>query len=643
MPRVSSHHLPLRRRLLAAVAGVGLIAAGTGASGSRVSATGAAAVAAPAAAPVRYIDSTFTVDVQRDITYATAVDVDGNTEVLTLDAYTPHGDTSAARPVFIYAHGGFFALGDKSEGAGWGNRLAQRGYVVVSINYRLSSTFVTAPVDTDRERDEIDDARIDMQTAVRWVRSMATSLRIDPNKIAVGGSSAGAVTALGVAVHNEDVAVDQYPQYSSAVCTAVSYSGANDPLVVDSGDAGAIFHHGTADTIVPFEQAQQTRDAMIASGLPVQWNEYAGVGHGLNAESNAIADVRTIQWLADRVANAGSPCSPAVAAHHRVAGGQQTVFRGLAGRSAVMSITGVDNDLPGFVQILPCGTAPGGSSNLNLDSAGQTRSVLGVTRLGADGTACLYNLTRMHLVADLQGYFAPGSFDDIDDIRVLDTRSGSAAGIPAGSQTEVHGRPGTTAVASLVVTEAGGAGYVQVLPCGSTPGGSSNLDADAPGQTRATLVFLQFDAIGRACVFNQMRTQLIVDIQGYLAPSAVDDVADVRLVDTRVAAPPTAGSQVVVNGRANSTGVVSLVATGTTAPGYLQFLPCGSVPGSSSNLNVSVAGETLAGLAFVHFDASGRSCVYVQQSEHVVVDLQGYLTDGAFDDVADVRVLDTRG
>ena len=625
------------------MAAIGLFAAGSATSGSSVSATGAAAVAAPAAARVRYIDPTFTVDVQRDITYATAVDVDGKADVLTLDVYTPHGDMSAARPVFIYAHGGFFALGDKSEGASWGNRLAQRGYVVLSINYRLSSTFVTAPVDTDRERNEIDDARIDMQTAVRWVRSMAASLRVDPNKIAVGGSSAGAVTALGVAVHNEDVAVDQYPQYSSAVCTAVSYSGANDPLVVDPGDAGAIFHHGTADTIVPFEQAQLTRDAMIASGLPVQWNEYAGVGHGLNAESNAIADVRTIQWLADRVANVGYPCSPAVAAHHRVAAGQQTAFRGVAGRSAVISITGVDNDLPGFVQILPCGAASGGSSNLNLDAPGQARSVLGVARLGAVGTACLYNLTRLHLVADLQGYFSPGSFDDIDDIRVLDTRTGSGTSVAAGSQTEIDGRPGTTAVASLVVTDTGGAGYVQVLPCGTTPGGSSNLDADAAGQTRATLVLVHFDAAGRACVFNQMRTQLVVDIQGYLAPSAVDDVADVRLVDTRVAAKPAAASQVVVNGRANGTAVVSLVATGTTAPGYLQFLPCGSVPGSSSNLNVSAAGETLAGLAFVHFDASGRTCVYLQQSEHVVVDLQGYLTDGAFDDVADVRVLDTRG
>jgi carboxylesterase type B len=164
-----------------------------------------------------YIDPTFNVDVQRDIVYGSAVNVDGVDVTLTLDLYTPRGDVSTKRPVFVFAHGGFFAFGDKSEGSSWGNRLAQRGYVVASINYRLSSTLVVAPVDSDRELQEINDARTDMQTAVRWVRANAASLRIDADKIAVGGVSAGAVTALGVAVNNDDPEVALYPGESSAV------------------------------------------------------------------------------------------------------------------------------------------------------------------------------------------------------------------------------------------------------------------------------------------------------------------------------------------------------------------------------------------------------------------------------------------
>lgn len=606
-----------------------------------VSILGATVVASTAhAAATPYVDPTFAVDVQRDIPFATSVNVDGATVTLTLDLYTPRGDTSAKRPVYLYAHGGFFALGDKSEGASWGNRLAQRGYVVASINYRLSSTFVTAPVDTPREIEEIDDARQDMQTAVRWIRSMAVALHIDPDKIAVGGSSAGAVTALGVAVHNEDVEVKQYPQFSSAVCTAVSYSGANEPAAIDPGDAGAIFHHGTDDTIVPFAQAEATRDAMIANGLAVQWNEYPGVGHGLTPETNDIANARTIAWLADRVANATYPCSPAVAAHHRVAAGQQTAIAGLSGRSGVVSLIAVDADTPGYLQLLPCGSGSGSSSNLDLDAPGQTRSALAVARFEANGTTCVFNLPRAHIVADLQGYFAPGAFDDIDDVRILDTRSGARPA--AGAQTEIRGRPNSTAVASLVMTETAGPGYVQVLACGTPPGASSNLNADATGQTRAGLVFIRFDHAGLACVYNQAATHLIVDIQGYMSVPSFDDITDIRVLDTRLGAHAALGSQTTITGRPNSSGVVPIVATNTVAPGYVQVLPCGATAGGSSNLNVSAAGETVAGLAFVHFDAMGRACVFAQQPGDLVVDLQGYLTDGAFDDVADVRLLDTR-
>jgi hypothetical protein len=57
---------------------------------------------------------------------------------------------------------------------------------------------------------------------------------------------------------------------------------------------------------------------------------------------------------------------------------------------------------------------------------------------------------------------------------------------------------------------------------------------------------------------------------------------------------------------------------------------------------VDRAGQTVAGLAFVRFDPQGRACLFNQRATHLVADLQGYLADGAFDDLADVRLLDTR-
>ncbi len=591
-------------------------------------------------AATRYLDATFNVDVQRDVVYGTAVAYDGTPVTLLLDLYTPRGDTATGRPVFIYAHGGFFVTGDKSTTTAWANRMAQRGYVAASINYRLGPAPVLAPIDSALEVETIDNARADMQTAVRWFRTQATALRIDPDRIAVGGSSAGAVTALGVAANADTPLPGDHAGMSSAVCTAVSISGANDPTVIGPDDAGAIFHHGADDTVVPYDLAVQTRDAMTAAGLAVQWYEYPGEGHVLSDATNTLIVQRTINWLYDKVATASFPCSPATRFLPRRPAATTTTLTASPNRTAVVSLVAVDNTAPGWVQSLPCGTTPGGWSNVNTDAVGQIRASVAIVPFGADGRSCLFNQMPTHLVADLQGYFTPGAFDDVADDRLLDTRT--AVRPASGSQTEIRGLANRTAVVSLVATETTRAGYVQVLPCGAAPGGWSNLNIDAAGQTRAVLAFLRFDAFGRACVFTQHATHLVADLQGYMGAGAFDNITDDRALDTRNGPRPAAGTQVRVTGRPSSTAVVSVVSTENLAAGYLQFLPCGATPGGASNVNTDAAGQTVAGVAFVQFDASGAVCLFTSASSHLVVDVQGYLTAGAFDDVVDDRLLDSR-
>ena len=604
--------------------------------------TSAPIIGAPTStvAATRYLDATFSVDVQRDVVYGTAINVDGSPIALTLDLYTPRGDTIDGRPVFVFAHGGFFVAGDKSTTTLWATRMAQRGYVAASINYRLGPEPVLAPIDTALELTVVNNARADMQTAVRWFRVNAATLRIDADRIAVGGSSAGAVTALGVAINADDPLPGDHPEVSSAVCTAFSISGANDPAAISADDAGAIFFHGAIDTVVPYPQAAATRDAMVASGLAVSWNEFADEGHSLTQPSLTAMVQPTVQWLYDKVATAPFPCSPAVGREPPVPAGRETQITGRADRSGVVSIVGVDNQIPGFVQALPCGSAPGGSSNLNADAPDQIRAVLAVVRFDSQARACLFNQVQTHLVADLQGWFAPIAFDDVADDRLLDTRAGAKP--VDGALVAIAGRPDSTGVVSLTITDTSAPGYVQVLPCGAAPGASSNLNADAVGQTRAGLAFVRFDAQGRACLFVQRSTHLVVDLQGYMTPGSFDDVTDARVLDTRTTARPAGGSSTEITGRPGATGVVSLVATEAAAPGYVQVLACGAVPGASSNLNLDAAGQTVAGLAFVRFDALGRACLFNQTATHLVVDVQGYLADGAFDDIADVRLLDTR-
>ena len=136
-----------------------------------------------------------------------------------------------------------------------------------------------------------------------------------------------------------------------------------------------------------------------------------------------------------------------------------------------------------------------------------------------------------------------------------------------------------------------------------------------PGAPRAGVAAVTFDAIGRACVYQQGGGAVIADIQGYFTRVAFEDVADNRLLDTRTATRPTAGSMLVVHSRASSYAVVSLTATGSSAPGYLQVVPCGTAPGQTSNLNLDRPGQTRATLAIVPFAADGTACVYSSRGD----------------------------
>lgn len=97
-----------------------------------------------------------------------------------LDIYLPN-EGSGPFPVILAIHGGGFAMGDKNstevapEFAG-----VQRGYAVVSANYRLSGEAVFPA------------AIYDLKAAVRFIRANAAKYNLNPNRIAAWGDSAGA-------------------------------------------------------------------------------------------------------------------------------------------------------------------------------------------------------------------------------------------------------------------------------------------------------------------------------------------------------------------------------------------------------------------------------------------------------------------
>ncbi len=110
-----------------------------------------------------------------------------------LDVIVGRGATPERAPVFVYIHGGAWMIGDKREqGFPLMYELARRGWVCVTVNYRLSPR-ATWP-----------DHIVDCKRAIAWVRDHVAEYGGDPGFLAVSGGSAGGHLAALVALSAGD-------------------------------------------------------------------------------------------------------------------------------------------------------------------------------------------------------------------------------------------------------------------------------------------------------------------------------------------------------------------------------------------------------------------------------------------------------
>jgi trimeric autotransporter adhesin len=197
--------------------------------------------------------------------------------------------------------------------------------------------------------------------------------------------------------------------------------------------------------------------------------------------------------------------------------------------SVVLNVTTTESALDGYITAYPCDSERPNASSVN-GVAGSTVANLVISKLGTGGTVCLYSQSATHLIADVNGYFAPGgSYVPLVPARLMDTRPGgqtvdgksAAAGlVPLGSVTplQVVGRGGvpaaTTVVLNITVTEPGAPGYLTVYPCGIDPPNASNLNYTT-GQTVANGALVKVGTGGNVCLYNSQPTHLIVDVTGY--------------------------------------------------------------------------------------------------------------------------------
>jgi acetyl esterase/lipase len=205
----------VRRRLTAALASVALLAlmAGCTSAGSDPPPAGTGAV------PTLSAGQTIT------LTYC------NHQQAHIIEPATLHGPAPAA----VYVHGGSWVSGDFDTGGFLiheiGPALAAKGFVVVSINYRLGP---------DRPWPA---QIVDVKCAIRYLRANAAALNVDPDEIGAWGQSAGGhlVALLGTAPPSAGWDVGAYRNQSSRVQAVVDMAGPSDLLTMtNQGDSGVV-------------------------------------------------------------------------------------------------------------------------------------------------------------------------------------------------------------------------------------------------------------------------------------------------------------------------------------------------------------------------------------------------------------------
>lgn len=236
---------------------------------------------------------------------------------LTLDLYrhAARGD-DRRRPLVIWVHGGGWSRGDARTSAAFADwpgvlgSLAARGYVVASVNYRLSGE-ARYPA-----------AIKDVRAAVRHLRANAGAYGIDPVRVILWGGSAGAYLATMAGLACGDPAFAPEPstgraerggvtkasgeadcvqgivawygpfdlsEYRSANVAAllgcegecaVSARAASPIAHIPKGAPPMLLVHGTGDTTIAAEQSMKMAERLRATGNRVETLFIPGADHG---------------------------------------------------------------------------------------------------------------------------------------------------------------------------------------------------------------------------------------------------------------------------------------------------------------------------------------------------------------------------
>lgn len=230
------------------------------------------------------------------------------TDGLWMDIYHPADDDFTNRRLVILGHGGAFIAGNRKNPimVDYATRLAKHGYVVASYDYHLAGSLNTM-LDSLQSLGVVAKAMADATYAIEFLIASADNgnpYGIDPNNIALGGNSAGAVLALHVGHFDENDVIstgmtaamtanggwaNQWnPTSTGPIKTIISLAGGiHKSHWLNSYGPSLIMAHGTWDPVVPYgcgHVINNTQSATILCGTA----ELTSKGTSLGLSNNAL-------------------------------------------------------------------------------------------------------------------------------------------------------------------------------------------------------------------------------------------------------------------------------------------------------------------------------------------------------------------
>ena len=209
----------------------------------------------------------------KGVQYGSGETIGGEEQDLFMDIYEPMNGDVDSRPVIVLAFGGSFISGSRGDLQVLCEEYAKKGYVAVSIDYRLYD-LPLIPLPTSEEmKDVVVRAIKDMKTALRFLDDdveATNTYGIDMDWVYVGGVSAGSIAALHCAMLdstdtfdpsiqsliNKHGPIDGISNSDSSIRIkgVLNYSGGlHDVSWIDSNDPPFISYHDDGDRTVPYK------------------------------------------------------------------------------------------------------------------------------------------------------------------------------------------------------------------------------------------------------------------------------------------------------------------------------------------------------------------------------------------------------